>query len=501
MHASRQPAGGPPLAAEDADRVDPAVWRTAFTVIVGALAVVFDTTIVSVALNDLHTELDAPLGTIQWVSTGYLLAMFVTIPIAGWAQTRFGGRRLWIASLGVFLLGSLLCAVAWNAYSLIAFRVVQGIGGGVMMPLMMTLVMQAAQGRNIGKVIATISLPAALGPILGPVLGGVILQVADWRWLFLVNVPFCTVGAWLALRNLPADPPRGRAPLDVVGFLLVSPGVAAIIYGLTQTEGDAGFVSARVLGPLLGGLVLVTAFVARALRRPSGAALIDLRLFRNGPTASASALGFLTGAALYGAMLLLPLYWQQVRGEDALGAGLLLIPQGIGALVSRGLAGRAMDRYGPRVVAMVGFAVCCVGTVPFAFATDDTATGLLLAALFVRGLGLGAAMIPLAGAAYSGLTSKQIPDASIVTRVAQQLGGSVGTAVLAVVLQRTAAGAHTPAALADGYDQAFWWAVAFTALAVPLCLLLPGRPAAADARRPAKAVADACTGVEPTART
>ncbi|UGQ13432.1 multidrug efflux MFS transporter [Yinghuangia sp. ASG 101] len=498
MNPARRPA--PPSAAADTDRVDPAVWRTAVTVIVGALAVVFDTTIVSVALNDLHTELNAPLSTIQWVSAGYLLAMFVTIPVAGWAQAKFGGKRLWIAALGVFLLGSLLCAVAWNITSLIVFRVVQGIGGGVMMPLMMTLVMQAAGGRNIGKVIATISLPAALGPILGPVLGGLILHVADWRWLFLVNVPFCVGGAWLALRNLPADPPRGTSRLDVVGFLLVSPGVAAIIYGLSQTEGEAGFASARVLGPLLGGLALVAAFVVWALRRPSGAALIDLRLFRNGPTASASALGFLTGAALYGAMLLMPLYWQQVRGEDALGAGLLLIPQGVGALLSRTIAGRAMDRYGPRVVAVIGFTVCCAGTVPFAFATDDTANAILLTALFVRGLGLGAATIPLAGAAYTGLSTAQIPDASIVTRVAQQVGGSVGTAVLAVVLQHTAAGAHTPAERAEGFDQAFWWAVAFTAVAVPLCLLLPGR-AKEGPPTSVEPVPDTRPGSEPAART
>lgn len=494
MTPARQPS------AADADRVDPAVWRTAFSVIVGALAVVFDTTIVSVALNDLQTELHAPLSTIQWVSTGYLLAMFVTIPVAGWAQARFGGKRLWIAALGVFLLGSVLCAAAWNAASLIAFRVVQGIGGGVMMPLMMTLVMQAAQGRNIGKVVATISLPAALGPILGPVLGGLILHVADWRWLFLVNVPFCTVGAWLALRNLPADPPRGRPPLDIVGFLLVSPGVAAVIYGLSQTEGDAGFAAARVLAPLLGGLALVAAFVVWAVRRPSGA-LIDLRLFRNGPTASASALGFLTGAALYGAMLLMPLYWQQVRGEDALGAGLLLIPQGVGALLSRTIAGRAMDQYGPRVVAMVGFTVCCAGTVPFAFATEDTANALLLAALFVRGLGLGAATIPLAGAAYAGLAAARIPDASIVTRVAQQLGGSVGTAVLAVVLQHTAAGAHTSADLAHGYDQAFWWAVAFTALAIPLCALLPGRTTTSGTPSPVEQVPAPHAAAKPPTRT
>ncbi|MGW0875430.1 MDR family MFS transporter [Streptomyces sp. NPDC002740] len=468
---------GPAPAAVDPDRTDPAVWRMAFTVIVGALAVVFDTTIVSVALDDLAKGLDAPLSTIQWVSTGYLLALFVTIPLAGWAQSRLGGRRLWIASLGVFLLGSILSALAWSVTSLIVFRVVQGVAGGIMMPLTTTLIMQAAKGRTIGRVMAVITVPTALGPILGPVLGGLILHLADWRWLFFVNVPFCAVGGWLAWRNLPHDRPapgRPRARLDVVGLLLLSPGVAATIYGLSRVEGSAGFTSAEVLIPLTGGLALVGGFVAWAL--PRAGALVDLRLFRHRAVASSSALIFLAGVALYGAMMLLPLYFQQVRGEDALGAGLLLIPQGAGALVARGLAGRYIDRVGPRWVAFAAFAFVTAATVPFAFVSADTGKVLLMAALFVRGIGLGAAMIAPIGAAYVGLRHEEIPDASIITRVAQQIGGSVGIAVLAVVLQRTTGGAHTPGALADGFGAAFWWSVAFTAAAVPLCLLLPGRP-------------------------
>ncbi|WP_405148956.1 multidrug efflux MFS transporter [Sphaerisporangium sp. NBC_01403] len=463
-------------AALDPDRVDPAVWRLAFTVIVGALAVVFDTTIVTVAINDLAKDLGASLSTIQWVSTAYLLAVFVAIPLAGWAQSRLGGKHLWIAALGMFLLGSVLCASAWSATSLIVFRVVQGIGGGSMMPLMVTLVIQAAKGRNIGKVMATVTRPTALGPILGPVLGGIILSLADWRWLFFVNIPFCVVGGWLAWRNLPDDrpaPDRPRARLDIVGLLLFSPGVAAIIYGLSRVEGSAGFTSAEVLVPLIGGLALVGGFTAWAL--PRAGALVNLRLFRHRALASSSALVFLAGTTLYGAMLLLPLYWQQVRGEDALGAGLLLIPQGVGALIARTRAGDYTDRIGPRWVAFAGFALATAATVPFAVATADTSKVLFMAALLVRGIGMGAAMIPLTGAAYFGLGHKEIPDASIITRVAQQIGGSVGTAVLAVILQHTTGG-HTPGTVADGFGDAFWWSVAFTAVAVPLCLLLPGRP-------------------------
>lgn len=472
----------------DADAVDPAVWRTAFTIIIGTLAVIFDTTIVSVAINDLTTALHTSLSTIQWVSTGYLLAMFVTIPIAGWAQSALGGKRLWILALGVFFIGSVLCSLAWNAPSLIAFRVVQGIGGGVMMPLMITMIMQAAKGRNIGKVMATVSLPASLGPILGPVLGGIVLHLGDWRWLFLINVPFCVVGGWLAMRNLPDDRPAPgtRTRLDIVGLLLLSPGVAAVIYGLSRVEGSAGFTSLEVLLPLGVGVALVVAFAAWALPR-AGDALINLRLFRHRSLASSSVVGLLLGATLYGALFLLPLYFQQVRGQDALGAGLLMIPQGVGALCSRRLSGAYTDRFGPRWVGLVGFAAIAVATVPFAFVTADTSKVLLMAALVLRGAGVGIATVPLTGAAYVGLSHSEIPHASIVIRVAQQLGGSLGIAVFAVVLQHAADGAHTHAALAGAFGDAFWWSVAITAAAIPVCLLLPGPTATAAAPEPVEA--------------
>jgi EmrB/QacA subfamily drug resistance transporter len=459
------------------DRVDPEVWRLAFTIIVGALAVVFDTTIVSVAINDLTRDLHAPIGTIQWVSTGYLLAMFVTIPIVGWLQTRVGGKRLWISSLGLFLLGSVLSALAWNAVSLIVFRIVQGVAGGIMMPLMTTLIMQAIKGRNIGKVMATISLPVALGPILGPVLGGVLLAVGNWRLLFLINIVFCTVGAWLAYRNLPDDRPSGaRVKLDIVGLLLLSPGAAAVIYGLSRITGESGFGSAKVLVPLLAGLVLVAGFVAWAVPR-GDKALVNIRLFsHHRPLAASSAVLFLVGATLYGALLLLPLYWQEARGESALGTGLLLIPQGVGALLSRPFAGRWTDKFGPRWVAFGGFAVVALGTVPFTMVTTGTPNLVLMAVLLVRGFGMGFATIPLSSAAYVGLDHGDIPNASIIIPITQQIGGSFGTAVLAMILQHASAGAKTPDALTRAFGTTFWWCVGFTALAVPLCLLLPGRP-------------------------
>ncbi|MFT4084470.1 MAG: MDR family MFS transporter [Nocardioides sp.] len=452
--------------------IDPELKRLAIAVVAGAIAVILDTTIVSVGIHQLGESLNASVPTIQWVSTAYLLAMFVTIPLTGWAQSRLGSKRLWLLALSVFMLGSMLCALAWNAESLIAFRAVQGLGGGVLMPLMTTVLMQAAQGRNLGRLMATVSLPAALGPILGPVLGGVILNYLSWQWLFLINVPLGVVGLMLAIRFFPAGEPGRPVRLDLVGLLLVSPGVVGVIYGLSRAAGGGGFGQARV--PLLTGLALIGLFGWRALRRGT-AALIDVRLFRHRALTASAALLFLTGAVLYGAMFLLPLYWQQVRGEDALGAGLLLIPQGIGALASRTLAGRLTDTIGGRWVAAAGFAVLALATVPFALATAHTSTILLMAVLLVRGFGLGAVMIPLMTGAYLGLERAEMPDASTITRIAQQLGGSFGVAVLAVILADAAGDASSLAALADAFDRSFWWATAFTALAAVLSLLIPTR--------------------------
>ena len=458
--------------------IDPQLRRTAAAIITGAVTVVLDTTIVSVGLDRLGHALHAPVSTIQWVSTAYLLAMFVSIPLSGWLQGRLGSKRLWLASLTVFLLGSGLCALAWNAPSLIAFRALQGLGGGVMMPLMATILMQAAHGRNLGRLMAAVSLPAAVGPILGPVVGGLILNDLSWRWLFLVNLPIGAVGLVLAVRLIPAGEPGRRVPLDLVGLLLLSPGVVGVIFGLSRVGNAGGFVHAEVLAPLVAGLGLVAAFIAWALRRGERA-LIDIQLFRHRALAMSSLLIFLTGVALYGAMLLLPLYWQQVRGEDALGAGLLLAPQGVGALASRTIAGRLTDSIGGRWVATVGFALMAIATVPFALATSTTRTWWLMAVLVVRGLAVGAVFIPLMTGAYLGLERSEVPDASIVTRIAQQLGGSFGVAVLAVILVNATAASRGANRLSVGFDHAFWWATGFTTVAAVLSLLLPKKPTAA----------------------
>lgn len=468
-----------------AEKLDPALVKTALIIIVGGLAVVFDTTIVSVALHTLSVKLDTSVTTIQWVTTGYLLALGITVPLSTWGLQRFGGKRLWMFALAVFLVGSVGSSLAWNVGSLIGWRVFQGIGGGLMLPLMSTLIFQAAGGKSLGRLVTYVAMPALLGPILGPLVGGAILTHLSWRFMFWVNVPFCIIGILLAWRYLNIDTPArpgpaaGRLRLDVPGLFLIAPGTSVVLLGLANAGTAAGFAHLDVIIPLVAGVALLAAFAGYALRKSHP--LVEVRLLARRSVGSASAVLFFSGFSLYGAMLLLPLYYQDVRGTTALAAGVMLVPQGIGTLLSRTVVGSNIDRFGSRVIALAGFAVVAAATVPFALAGPHTSEWLLAVWMVVRGFGLGAVTMPVMVAGYIGLEKQQIPHSSVLTRTAQQIGGSFGTAVLAVILE--GAIATHPATLADAFHVAFWWSAGFSAVAVPLCLWLPGaRPTPQDNR-------------------
>jgi EmrB/QacA subfamily drug resistance transporter len=455
----------------EAGALTPEVRHATLALIIGGIAAILDTTIVTIALHTLVLRLHSTVGTIQWVSTAYLLALTVAIPVTGWAEARWGGKRAWMAALVIFVVGSVLCAVSWNDASLIGFRVLQGFGAGLIFPLMQTLAVRAAGGRASSSLIATISLPLALGPILGPVLGGVILNWLSWRWLFLVNVPVIAVGLVLARRFLPPDrPPRGapRARLDVTGLVLLAGALAGILLGLSNLSQDGGIGHASVLGPLLAGVVVLAVFAWWALRPGEHRPVVDIRLLAVRSLGSASAVLFTAGAAMYAGLFLLPLYYQDLRGEDVLVAALLLIPQGAGALVSRFVVGRLVGRFGASAVTIAAFLLAAVATVPFAFAGPRTSLWWLGTVLLVRGFGIGAVLIPPMSVAYYDIGPADIPHATMNTRTAQQVGASFGVAIVAVVLQSL---------LADGavsaFHTAFWWAFGITIAAFIPALALP----------------------------
>jgi len=462
--------------ADETERLDPRVLRIVGVMLVGGIAVLFDSTIVAIALDTLSSALHAPLSSVQWVATGYLLALGVAVPLAAWAQGRIGGKRLWLVGLALFLAGSVAASLAPGIGALVAARAVQGLGGGLLLPLMTTLPMQAAGGRVSGRMVAVVSLPMVLGPVLGPLVGGAVLHWLSWRWMFWINVPLVVAGFVLARRHLPDDVPTRRARLDWVGAILLPFGLVGVLEGLSQVSGHDGFADPAVLVPMLGGLALVAAFAWHALRA-GAAALIDVRLLRVRSVGSSSAAMFVAGASLYGAMVLLPLFWQQVRGDSALMAGVLLVAQGVGSALSRPIAGTLTDRAGARWVTSAGFAIVALATLPFALAGASTPTWWLVLALVVRGFGLGGVIIPVMAVAFRDTTPDQVPHASVLTRISQQVGGAFGTAVLAVVLESAVRAGGAGGAVDDAFHTAFWWATAFAVLAVVACQWLPGRRA------------------------
>ncbi len=449
------------------EKLDPVVLRAAIILVVGALAPLFDSTMVNVALHTIAADMKATISTVQWITTGYVLAMGLAVPISGWATKRFGGRRTYIFSLIIFLIGSVCSMLSWNIGSMVALRAIQGIGAGLMMPTLQTVLVQTAGGRNIGQIMSIVSIPAVLSPILGPVLGGIIVSSLNWRAIFWVNIPICIVAILLALWGIPADKlSMKKDSLDVFGLLLLSPAFALLIYGIAQIAKHGSLSSNAVYVPLIIGIVLMASYVIYALNTKREPAL-NVRLFKSVNFTASNILLIFSGIITNGAMLILPLYYQEVRGTSALNAGLWLIPQGIGMLLTRSWAGKVADRDGSRNIVLMSLAATAIGTLPFTFAGTDTNLVLLSIALLIRGAGLGGLFIAIMMSAYIGLQKEQVPHASIATRIFQTIGGAFGSAILATVLQRHMAG-HNGSDLhevAVAFNVSFWWAIGLTVTA------------------------------------
>jgi EmrB/QacA subfamily drug resistance transporter len=484
--------------------VDAELRGLAIVVVLGTIMSIFDTTIVNVAIDTLGRKFHAPLSTIQWVSTAYLLALAIVIPISGWSIERFGAKRMYLISLSLFIGGSALCGLAWSAGSLIAFRALQGFGGGMILPIGQTILARAAGPQRMGRVMSIVGIPMLLGPVLGPALGGIIVDNFDWRWIFYVNVPIGLLALVLSSRTLKSDPTGTAGKLDVLGLALLSPALASIVYGLSEAGSSGGFASPPVIVGLVLGFSLLGAFVWHALR--ARAPLLDLRLFRNRGFTAASITGFLLSGTVFGAMFLLPLYYQVVRGQSALSAGLLMAPQGIGAMLAMPVSGRITDRVGAYKIVPIGVTVVIIGTLAYTQVTPHTSEVLLAVSLFVRGLGLGMSMMPAMSAGYQTLQQSDVPRATTTINIVRQVGASLGTAVLAVILQRqivsnVSGAAHAsgsllggtagiPAAaqaeVASAFAHSFWWAVGLSVLCIIPAFMLPRvRPGAPTPTREA----------------
>jgi EmrB/QacA subfamily drug resistance transporter len=468
----------PPIAQAYPEKIDGPVLKIAGVVVLGAIMSILDITVVSVALPTFQTVFDATYATVAWTMTAYTLALATVIPLTGWAADRFGTKRLYLTALFLFTSGSVLCAIATSIEMLIAFRVLQGLGGGMLMPLGMTILTRAAGPDRIGRLMAVLGIPMLLGPISGPILGGWLIDIASWHWIFLINLPIGIAALAYALRVLPKDRPSETEPFDFMGMLLLSPGLALFLFGVSSIAegGEGASFGPRVWVSATIGVLLIVTFVLHALRAEKP--LIDLRLFKNRRLTIATVSMFVFVIAFMGAGLLFPSYFLQVRGETTLMAGLLIAPQGLGAMVTMPIAGILADKVPIGRTVPIALLVMASGFFVFTQVGADTSYLVLCSALFVMGLGMGGTMMPIMTSALKSLTNSEVARGSTLVNIIQQIGGSIGTAVLAVVLTNqltsTPSGPVEPLEfLADGFGATFTVAFVLILLALVPVAFLP----------------------------
>lgn len=456
------------------DRIDLPLVRLSLVLIFAAILALLDMTVVNVAIDHLAVEFDVSLATIQWLSTGYLLAVAVAIPIAGWAIDRFGGRKVWLTSTGAFLAGSLLAGLAWNAPSLIAFRVVQGLGGGMIEPVVMAMLVSAAGPKRIGRAMSLMLIPINLGPVIGPIVGGLIVDEVNWRWIFLVNLPLGIVALWLGRKYIPEDAPRDpqRSRFDLRGVLLLPPGFALVVYTLTASAEHGGMVNARSMLSLAAGALLLVVYVTHALRM-TGTPLLDVRLFSNIPFVLTSLVLAMVASIGFATVFLLPLYYQQVHDATALEAGLLVAPFGVGAALGMAIAGRYGDRFPARGFGLAGGLLLFASSFGLAGVERDVSDASIGAFTALRGFSIALVVGPMMANAYRLVKAELVPRATTAMYIVFQLGASLGVAVSAVVLQR-AVDANGPAGLPEAYGRIFL-GHAVVALVILVAVTVMGR--------------------------
>lgn len=439
----KSPAVEEPLAA--------GVWKVVAVAVLGSFITNLDGTIVNVSLSSLSTELGAPLSTIQWVTSGYLLALTIVLPMNGWLVDRIGAKALYIWCFCAFTLTSAFCGLAWSAPSLIGFRILQGFAGGLMAPMAQMMIARAA-GNQMARVAGIATVPILLAPLLGPIIAGAILQYASWRWLFLVNVPVGAVGAGLALAFLPDDRQERRdRELDVLGLALLSPALALFLYSTDHLTEPLGL-SLLALSVLLLGIFLWNA------HRKGDKALIDLRQFRSRPFTIASLAQFLSNGTTFAGQMLIPVYLVGAAGQSPAEVGLLLLPMGIGMMCTFPSMGFLTRVFGTRGVAATGALLSVLATATLAYlSTRPLNVAIFSVALFLRGAGLGGIGIPSITTAYSSIPRRDLPMATTTLNVIQRLGGPTLTTLVAIFLswQLTLASPTASTSTANAYTWAF----------------------------------------------
>jgi EmrB/QacA subfamily drug resistance transporter len=447
------------------DSIDPRVWKVAAVVLIGPFMTQMDSTVVNVSLAVIRQELHASIATSQWIISGYLLALALMLPLNGWFVDRIGAKRLYLGCFSVFTLASLLCGFAQSMEQLICARIIQGMAGGLLAP-MAQMMMGRVAGRHLARVMGYAAMPVLIGPVLGPVLAGEILKRADWPWLFYINLPIGILGLVLASMLLPHDEmPTQRRQFDHVGFLLISPGLVAMLYGLPRIESWDGIAAS------LTGAVLLAGFVQYA-KHKGNTALIDLRLFHNRIFSTAAITQFTANGVFYARQFLVPLYLITGCALSADQSGRMIAAMGIGMMCSFPMIGTLTERFGCRAVSAGGALLSLLGLLPFVWMIlEHFSPALTIVSLFLSGAGQGMINIPSMAAAYASVSKEKLAVANTALNIAQRLGGPMATAAMALAL--SASITYFPTSGPTSFLFAFVLMIGFQLIAVASATRLP----------------------------
>jgi MFS transporter, DHA2 family, multidrug resistance protein len=416
------------------DKLDARVLRITGVCALTRMMYVLNLTMVGVAQRTFIEKFESNQTVVAWTLTADALALATAIPLAGWAADRFGTKRLFMGSVLAYTLGSLLCAMAPNITLLIAFRVIQGFACGVFTVLNYTILTRMAGPRRVGRLLAVMTIPALVVTPLGPILGGWLIDFFGWPWIFLINLPIGLITIALAAIVFPKDQSSASEAFDFVGMLLLSPGLAIFLLGVSAIPSRGTVTDGHVWLPAGIGLVLITGFVFHALHRPAHP-LIDLRLLKNRVVRLGNLAYFLLGAVWVGVVLLLPSAFQQLLHQRPLQSGFCAAPLGVGALLTMPIAGRFVDKRGPAPVLLTGITLSALGMGTFAYGVYVHAAyaPILLMGLIIGGVGMGSTVVPTSAAVMQVLRSDQAARGSTMIGVNLQVANSVGAALLSVI--------------------------------------------------------------------
>ncbi len=405
-------------------------WKILLVAVAGTFMVILDQTIMNIALPHIIAVFNVPTDHAQLVISAYLMATAITTPAAAYLCNRFGTKRVYIFSQASFLFGSILCGISWNADSLILFRILQGLAGGLLSPIAMTLLFLNVPPQQRGTAMAIFGIPLMLGPVIGPTLGGYLVTDWSWRMVFYVNVPVVLVAillGWAWIKETPSMP----AGFDFKGFALAATGFSTLLYALSYAP-TWGWHDIRIIGLLTLGTLCLIAWIVLELR--SDTPMLDLRIFKNSGFSLATGLTFVTTIGLFSIIFLLPLFLQNIRGLSALQTGLLMLPAVLGSIVTMPIAGRLYDRIGPKIPVVAGLIVTGVATFWMRNLDVTTPDNLLRLILFVRSMGIGLAMMPVMTYALASVEQKMTAQASSIMNVSRTVFASLGIAIFATML-------------------------------------------------------------------